>query len=215
MRILSICRHGLSMAAASVRNSPEMASRRKFHSAFSSGRPADARQSRGYLVAMVTLFCATIAPVHGQATEERNLFRLLHAEKQIEVPGEDGRSEPYLLPAREIAVGEEVIYTVEFANDSGLEIERPVIICPFPDFMAYVPGTAVGPGAEVSFSIDGGRSFAQAHELKLSVDGVFETAPPERYTHVRWVLDRPLPPGARGFTRFRARRVPLVGEPAS
>jgi len=144
-----------------------------------------------------------------------NLFQLLRAEKQIEVPGEDGWNEPYLLPVREIAVGEEVVYTVEFANDGGIEVERPVIICPLPDFMVYVPGTAIGPGARITYSVDGGNSFAEAGELQVAIDGKLETAPVERYTHIRWALDRPLAPGARGFARFRARRAPLHAEPAS
>ena len=74
--------------------------------------------------------CAILVASGLRAAEEPNLFQLLRAEKQIEVPGEDGWNEPYLLPVREIAVGEEVIYTVEFGNDGGTEVEQPVIICP-------------------------------------------------------------------------------------
>lgn len=164
----------------------------------------------GVASCLIAVFsCATFSFALAQPGSSENLFRMLRAEKQTEVPGPDGWNEPYLLPVREIAVGEEVIYTVEFGNDGGAEVLHPIVICPFPDFMVYVPGTAVGPGARVTFSIDGGRSFAEASELKVSVDGRLETAPPERYTHVRWELDRPLPPGARGFARFHARRTPL------
>lgn len=177
------------------------------------GGPPRGIGGRGFWIRC--LVCAVFALPPCVAAEAPNLFQLLRAEKQIEVPGEDGWNEPYLLPVREIAVGEEVIYTVEFANDGGTEIAQPVVICPLPDFMVYVPGSAIGPGARITFSVDGGNSFAEASELKVSVDGEFETAAVERYTHIRWTLDRPLAPGARGFARFRARRVPLRAEPVS
>jgi hypothetical protein len=59
----------------------------------------------------------------------------------------------------------------------------------------------------VLYSIDGGRSFGLPEELLVtSGDGAPRTADAGEYTHIRWLLAKPLAPGATGFARFRAVR---------
>jgi len=68
-----------------------------------------------------------------------------------------------------------------------------------------VPHSASGPGSEVLFSVDNGRSFGRPDELTLAaLNGGVRGAEPADYTHVRWVLRAPLDAGATGIARFRA-----------
>ncbi len=73
--------------------------------------------------------------------------------------------------------------------------------------MRYVADSAVGPGAEVSYSVDGGRSFDLPENLKVRdrKDGELRPALAADYTHIRWRLKNSLKANSVAFVRFRAR----------
>jgi hypothetical protein len=61
------------------------------------------------------------------------------------------------------------------------------------------------PPLTVHFSVDSGESFAAASYLEVATGGqALRRALPTDYTHVRWLLKRPLPAGATALLRFRA-----------
>jgi hypothetical protein len=71
--------------------------------------------------------------------------------------------------------------------------------------MRYVADSAVGPGAEVSYSIDGGKSFERAENLRVTgADGQSRPATAADYTHIRWHLKNTLKANSVAFVRFRA-----------
>jgi hypothetical protein len=55
----------------------------------------------------------------------------------------------------------------------------------------YVTGSAAGPACNVELSADNGASYSSSGK-------------PGEFTHVRWVFQRPLAPGATALLRFRA-----------
>jgi hypothetical protein len=60
-----------------------------------------------------------------------------------------------------------------------------------PQGLQFIPGSAAGPASTVEFSVDGGATFLAKPEAG-------------EFTHIRWSLRRPLPPGATALLRFRA-----------
>jgi hypothetical protein len=71
--------------------------------------------------------------------------------------------------------------------------------------MRYVADSAVGPGAEVSYSVDGGHTFERAENLKvLGVGGRPRPAAAADYTDIRWQLKNSLKANSVAFVRFRA-----------
>ena len=71
--------------------------------------------------------------------------------------------------------------------------------------MQYVAHSASGPGSDVLFSVDNGRTFGRPDELTIvAADGGTRTAAAADYTHVRWVLKASLAAGATGVARYRA-----------
>ncbi len=72
---------------------------------------------------------------------------------------EQGRETAKLMPADRVVPGDRVFYTLEVRNTDGAVIAAPAVTYPIPEHMQYLADSAVGPGAEVSFSVDGGRSF--------------------------------------------------------
>src|SRR6202795_1552518 len=67
-----------------------------------------------------------------------------------------GREVVKLIPADRVAPGDRVIYTLEVRNTGAAALDAPIVTHPVPEHMRYVADSAVGPGAEVSYSVDGG-----------------------------------------------------------
>jgi uncharacterized repeat protein (TIGR01451 family) len=101
----------------------------------------------------------------------------------------------------------ELVVSVKFTNESAHVVDGVHVTSAVPAGASYVPDSASGPGAEVLFSIDGGRTFGRPDELSLTeADGGVRAAAAAEYTHVRWILRAPLDAGASGVARFRAVR---------
>jgi uncharacterized repeat protein (TIGR01451 family) len=100
---------------------------------------------------------------------------------------------------------DQLIVSVKFTNASGQVVDAVRVTSPVPPDVAYVPDSATGPGSEVLYSVDQGRTFGRPSELTVAgADGSVRAATAADYTHVRWILDAPLDVGASGTVRFRA-----------
>jgi uncharacterized repeat protein (TIGR01451 family) len=117
-----------------------------------------------------------------------------------------GRETTKLSPADRVVSGDTVIYTLEVRNTASVSVPRPIVIYAVPTHMTYTPDSAVGPGTEVSYSVDAGRSFDAPENLKIQEsDGQLRAATPADYTHIRWQLKNALKGNSVAFVRFRAR----------
>lgn len=114
-----------------------------------------------------------------------------------------------LVPAESVSPGDVVEYVLTYANAGDAVATDARIDDPIPKGTTYVAGSAAGEGAEVTFSADGGRTFAPpvkvAYEYHLPSGAVEKrVATPAEYTHVRWTLKQ-VPPGATGKASFRVK----------
>ena len=114
-----------------------------------------------------------------------------------------------LVPTKEAAPGEVLEYTLTYSNTGDEPARDAVIDDPIPKGSSYLPGSAAGEGAEITFSTDGGKTFAPAvkltYELRLPSGQVEKrSATPSDYTTVRWTV-KSVPPGAKGKVSFRVR----------
>ena len=125
------------------------------------------------------------------------------AEVESSSPGR-GPHAVKLVPADRVGPGDQIVYTLEVRNTGATELVSPLVTNPVPEHMRYVAGSAVGPGAEVLFSADGGRTFDRADNLKVTgADGRSRTALAADYTHIRWRLKNSLKANSVAFVRFR------------
>jgi len=103
-------------------------------------------------------------------------------------------------PAGRLSAGDEVHYTIRVRNPGKAPVGDVVVTKRLPYGVHYLRGSAAGPACEVQFSVDGGGSFiSPANGTRAS-----RKQPPSDYTHVRWILTKPLAPGATALLRFRA-----------
>jgi uncharacterized repeat protein (TIGR01451 family) len=118
---------------------------------------------------------------------------------------EAGREVVKLVPADRVVPGDQVIYTVRVRNTGAAAVESPTVTEAIPEHTRYLGGSAVGPGATVSYSVDGGRTFDRAENLSVQgSDGHPRPALPEDITHIRWQLKNSLKGNSVAFVRFRA-----------
>ena len=115
-----------------------------------------------------------------------------------------GVSDTRLVAADIVVPGEKVFYTITFTNISDETADNVVITNPIAADLIYVEGSGFGPGTDMQFSVDGGKSFATAAELTVTEDGETRAAEASDYTHVRWVLKNNLDAGAQATARFAA-----------
>ncbi len=127
-------------------------------------------------------------------------------EIEIKVKNAAGVEELKRVPADKVAPGMSVIYTLSAKNTSAAPVADVVMTDPIPEQMEYVDGSVSAESARVTFSVDGGKTFAAKDALKVrDANGAMRAAVPADFTHIRWQLEKPLGPGEVRAVSFRAR----------
>ena len=152
---------------------------------------------------MFLLFAAST--VIATAQESGHLNVTTTVQKEEVTIDEAGNRTTQLVDATKVVPGDEVIYTVTFSNISDAPAENVIITNPLPEQLTYVDDSAFGPGADIVFSVDGGKTFGRPDELTVSVDGVPRSATARDFTHIRWVMAADIAAGSQGMSQFRAR----------
>ncbi len=127
----------------------------------------------------------------------------IRAIAEVETRASDGRT--ILVSADRVVSGDQIIYTLEVRNTAAFTVHSPTVTYAVPTHMRYVADSAVGPGAEVSFSVDGGRHFDSPENLEIPTANGLRAAAAADYTHLRWQLANDLKANSVAFVRFRAR----------
>jgi uncharacterized repeat protein (TIGR01451 family) len=120
-----------------------------------------------------------------------------------------GATNTRMVPAQAVSPGDVVEYVLTYANRGNEVATDANIDDPIPGGTVYLANTASGEGAEITFSSDGGKTFAPAvkltYEFRLPSGAVEKrVATPDQYTHVRFTLKK-VPPGATGKVAFRVK----------
>jgi len=156
------------------------------------------------LLKFALLLCAAVAAT-GHALDAMRLETAV--EKVERFVDETGETRTRLVEPASVVPGDELRYTITFANESAAVIDAGTVVItnPVPESTVYLDGSAFGSGTSVSFSVDG-AAFAEPEELWVTDEaGARRLARPEEYTHVRWTFAPALEPGEAGSVAFRVR----------
>ncbi|MEM7082370.1 MAG: hypothetical protein AAF465_06520 [Pseudomonadota bacterium] len=126
------------------------------------------------------------------------------AEKEERYVDADGVERSRLVPVTTVIPGDQVVYTITFANQGTQRADGIKIVDPIPAQMRYIESSAFGPGTTISFSADGGQTFAAANAVMIEDNGTARVASPTEYTHIQWLFNSSLEPGAQGYAQFKA-----------
>ena len=139
------------------------------------------------------------------AASKQTIALSINGQMEQDYKNEKGETVKRLVPIVKIVPGDEVVYTITYQNKGTQPADNVVVSDPIPKEVAYRDGTAFGPGSEIEFSVDEGKTWGKPEALKVKgADGKPRTATGSDYTHVRWTLLGKVAPGQQGFVRFRA-----------
>ena len=155
-------------------------------------------------VAGLIAFCLLLAGGNALAQARGHLEVTTIVQKEIVVEDETGETTTQLVEAQSVVPGEKVVYTITFRNVGDAAAENVVITNPISESLTYVAGSASNGSMRVEFSIDGGKTFGLASDLRVVDNGVERLATTQEYTHVRWVMQSELEVGAEGSASFAA-----------
>jgi uncharacterized repeat protein (TIGR01451 family) len=140
-----------------------------------------------------------------QAAEKGAIKLTSIAQTEVEVTNDKGKKTLKRTSVEKAVPGTEVIYTTTFENIIDKPAEHIVIDNPIPNDSEYKAGSAFGKNCEILFSVDGGKKFGHAEDLKVKgEDGKSRTALPREYTNIRWTYKGQLATKKSGEVGFRA-----------
>ena len=117
----------------------------------------------------------------------------------------DGTKHTDLVPADHVLPGTEVVWNINYEIIGAGSVTDAVVTDPVPQNMTYVAGSATGGNADITFSVDGGKTWGKPENLQVkNADGTLRTALPKDYTAIRWILKGTLAVGAKGTVTFHA-----------
>jgi uncharacterized repeat protein (TIGR01451 family) len=155
-----------------------------------------------FLAAAALIACGFASQVFAQGQQGCILLKST-AEIAKEVVDAKGVKSVTMVPADKVVPGVEVTWTVTANNICKQPSDKVTINNAVPAHMTYVASSATGPGADVTFSLDG-KTFGHADQLTVTENGATRAAAAAEYKHIRWVFKDPLAPGATAVARFRA-----------
>ena len=91
-----------------------------------------------------------LTPLTRAASSSRSV-----AETEQEYTTEAGQKAKRLVPVGKVVPGDEVIWTITAKNVCDKAADNIVIANPVPEQMSYVANSAMGVGADITYSLDG------------------------------------------------------------
>jgi uncharacterized repeat protein (TIGR01451 family) len=149
----------------------------------------------------LAMLCLPLAHAQGAGgdIEFRNT-----AEVEVEVKTADGKVEKKKVTAQKVLPGAEVTYTSTYRNIGKRAAGNIAIVNPVPANTTLVGGSAYGDNTDITFSADGGKTWAPVSQVKVvGADGKERPAGISEFTHIRWTHKGELAPGKQGVVGFR------------
>lgn len=126
------------------------------------------------------------------------------AEMEVTEAGADGKPVVKRVPVQKAVPGTQVLYTTTFRNIGTQPASDIAINNAIPPSTTLVSGSAFGDNTSITFSADGGKTFAPVDKVRVrGADGKERPAALSEFTHIRWTYRTPLPAGAVASAGFR------------
>lgn len=156
----------------------------------------------------LVLFGGMLALAGSAHAQSHGSIQLINAATQAKtVTSPDGAKKTTMVPVGRVTPGTEVTYTITYHNIGTKPVDSVVVHDPVPAHMSYVTGSAAGANTTISYSVDGGKTWADSlHKLQVkNTDGSTRVATAADCTNLRWVVNSQIAPGAKGSVSFRAK----------
>jgi uncharacterized repeat protein (TIGR01451 family) len=161
----------------------------------------------GVVLAMLSPAMADLNET-ARATDGPDVKVTVEVEQEMVREGTDGTPTVERQPVGLAAPGDILVYTVRAENLGESPAFDPRLQDPIPEGTVLLPESVTR--INVTASLDGGATW-EAFPVRVLVgeddsgEPLYEQAPPETYTHLRWQLDGPLGPGESKEVSFKVR----------
>jgi len=149
------------------------------------------------MIVLILLFLS------GEVFAKALLSISMKAEKEIFVDKVKQKVE-----ATTVNSGDVIFYTLTYVNSGDVAATDAVLDDPVPQGTVYVDGSAFGKDADITFSIDNGKTFRKpsllTYEVKINGKMEKRVASPDKYTHIRWTI-KEVPAKGNGQVGFQVR----------
>jgi len=162
--------------------------------------------TRFWALARIGIGAALIVAAPNLFAQEKACVTL-KTDGQMEQEYTDAQGKPAkrLVSLGKVLPGNEVIWTITATNTCNKPAEKVVVDNNVPEHMVYVANSAMGPGTEITFSLNG-RDYAKATDLTVrDANGAARPANAEEIKSIRWVFTSAFAANATGFVRYRAK----------
>jgi uncharacterized repeat protein (TIGR01451 family) len=155
------------------------------------------------MMSAIIIFAAvfTVNLVFAQSKDEAKLGLKTTAQKEVKIK-QGGKTVTKRIPLDKAQPRDILVYTITYVNMGKTPIVDATIVDPIPTGTVYILDSAWGKDAEMTCSINGGQSFEKPPILLKfkKPDGTEERKPAlaDRYTHIRWMIKKPVLPGHSG-----------------
>lgn len=130
-------------------------------------------------------------------TAEQKVF------KEVVTVSADGTPVTQRVEADLVTPGETVVYALTYLNDEGESASDIVLTMPVPEVVIYKEGSAEVAQMRITYSADGGKSFASREAVRVSDEaGSTRVADAAEITHIRWTRLTALAPGEAAELSF-------------
>lgn len=155
------------------------------------------------VVIKLTMLAILMLPVCSYAAPKVALNLKAEADVVVE---ENGVKVTKRMPAQEVEVGKTVFYTLTYTNEGDQVAKNIEVKNKIPKDTTYMLDSAWGKGADIQFSIDGGKTYKKPSLLFYEVkdekgNTAKKTVTPEKYTDILWVISE-VAPGKSGEIGF-------------
>ena len=122
------------------------------------------------------------------------------------IVNKDGTKETKRIVAKKVAPDGEVIYTTTFKNIIDKPVGNIAITNAIPANTVYIADSATGDNTDITFSVDGGKTYNKPENLKIiSAEGKERPALAADYNAIRWAYKGNLDAGKSGAAIFKAK----------
>lgn len=113
------------------------------------------------------------------------------------------------IPVQKTARGDILVYTITYFNTGKTPAMNAEIVDPLAPEVIIIPDSVEGKDTEINASIDNGRTWQKLPVMMefKKPDGTTEVkaVPPERYSHIKWIVKKPIQPGQSGKVSFKVK----------
>ncbi|GMR20962.1 MAG: hypothetical protein BMS9Abin36_1560 [Gammaproteobacteria bacterium] len=156
------------------------------------------------IIAYLSTMLILVTPVIAEAKPR---IKVTIETEKIVTQVNNGKTINKRVKATSVEPGETLIYTLRYINNGDEKATNVKVDNPIPKGSVYVAGSAKGINSDITFSVDGGKTFKKAslltYRTKLANGKTAKKkASPEQYSNIRWLIQS-VAPGQGGTLGFR------------